>query len=410
MQDVKQIRKDFPMLNGKMMNGYPLVYLDNAATTFKPQNVIDAVVKYYTEETCNAHRGDYELSAMVSDAYEAGRQAIADLIHCESREVIFTSGASGSLNLVAYGYGRKYLKEGDVILSTEAEHASNILPWFKVAEETGAVIEYVPLDKEGRLTVENFKKVLTDKVKVVTFASVTNVLGYIAPVKEICKLAHEVGAVVVVDGAQAVPHVAVNVKDEDIDFLAFSGHKMCGPTGVGVLYGKYELLEITDPFMLGGGSNARFDICGNILLKKPPFKFEAGTPAIEAVLGLHEAVKYLQKVGFDYIEKREKELRDYLVSKMQELDHIILYNANADTGIVTFNVKDVFAQDAASYLNTKGICVRSGTHCAKILVNVLETSETLRASLYFYNTFEECDALVEALKTTTVENCIGIFF
>ena len=410
MQDVNQIRKDFPMLNGKMMNGYPLVYLDNAATTFKPQSVIDAVVKYYTEETCNAHRGDYELSAMVSDAYEAGRQAIADLIHCESREVIFTSGASGSLNLVAYGYGRKYLKEGDVILSTEAEHASNILPWFKVAEETGAVIEYVPLDEEGRLTVENFKKVLTDKVKVVTFASVTNVLGYIAPVKEICKLAHEVGAVVVVDGAQAVPHVAVNVKDEDIDFLAFSGHKMCGPTGVGVLYGKYELLEITDPFMLGGGSNARFDICGNILLKKPPFKFEAGTPAIEAVLGLHEAVKYLQKVGFDYIEKREKELRDYLVSKMKELDHIILYNANADTGIVTFNVKDVFAQDAASYLNTKGICVRSGTHCAKILVNVLETSETLRASLYFYNTFEECDALVEALKTTTVENCIGIFF
>lgn len=297
-----------------------------------------------------------------------------------------------------------------VILSTEAEHASNILPWFKVAEETGAVIEYVPLDEEGRLTVENFKKVLTNKVKVVTFASVTNVLGYIAPVKEICKLAHEVGAVVVVDGAQAVPHVAVNVKEEDIDFLAFSGHKMCGPTGVGVLYGKYELLEITDPFMLGGGSNARFDICGNILLKKPPFKFEAGTPAIEAVLGLHEAVKYLQKVGFDYIEKREKELRDYLVSKMQELDHIILYNANADTGIVTFNVKDVFAQDAASYLNTKGICVRSGTHCAKILVNVLETSETLRASLYFYNTFEECDALVEALKTTTVENCIGIFF
>ncbi len=410
MQDVNQIRKDFPMLNGKMMNGHPLVYLDNAATTFKPQSVIDAVVKYYTDETCNAHRGDYELSAMVSDAYEAGRQAIADLIHCESREVIFTSGASGSLNLVAYGYGRKYLKEGDVILSTEAEHASNILPWFKVAEETGAVIEYIPLDEEGRLTVENFKKVLTDKVKVVTFASVTNVLGYIAPVKEICKLAHEVGAVVVVDGAQAVPHVAVNVKEEDIDFLAFSGHKMCGPTGVGVLYGKYELLEITDPFMLGGGSNARFDICGNILLKKPPFKFEAGTPAIEAVLGLHEAVKYLQKVGFDYIEKREKELRDYLVSKMQELDHIILYNANADTGIVTFNVKDVFAQDAASYLNTKGICVRSGTHCAKILVNVLETSETLRASLYFYNTFEECDALVEALKTTTVENCIGIFF
>lgn len=410
MQDIEQIRKDFPMLQKKEMNGHPLVYLDNAATTFKPQSVIDAVVKYYTEETCNAHRGDYELSAMVSEAYEASREAVARLLNCDSKEVIFTSGASGSLNLVAYGYGRKFLKEGDVILSTEAEHASNILPWFKVAEETGAVVEYVPLTHDGHLTIENFKKALHDKVKVVTFASVTNVLGYIAPVKEIAKLAHEVGAIVVVDGAQAVPHIAVDVRDLDIDFLAFSGHKMCGPTGVGVLYGKYELLEITDPFMLGGGSNARFDICGNILLKKPPFKFEAGTPAIEAVLGLHAAVDYLLDLGFDFIMQREKALHDYLVSRLKELDHIILYNPEADTGIVTFNVKGVFSQDAASYLNTKGIAVRSGTHCAKILVNVLETSDTLRASLYFYNTKEDCDALVEALKTTTVENCVGIFF
>ena len=410
MRDINEIRKDFPMLQNKTMSGYPLVYLDNAATTFKPQCVIDTVVDYYTNNTCNTHRGDYELSVMVSDAYENTRVSVAKLINCKPKEVVFTSGASAALNLVAYGYGRKHLKNGDVILSTEAEHASNILPWFKVAEETGATIEYIPLTEEGKLTIENFKKALHENVKVVTFASVTNVMGYIAPVKEMAKLAHEVGAIVVVDGAQTVAHIKVDVEDEDIDFLAFAGHKLCGPTGVGVLYGKYELLEITDPFMLGGGSNARFDICGNILLKDPPYKFESGTPAIEAVLGLKTAVDYILDLGFDYIMQRERELHDYLVGKMKQLDNIILYNSTAETGIVTFNVKDVFSQDAASYLSTKGIAVRSGNHCAKILVNVLKTGETIRASLYFYNTIEECDVLVEALMTTTVENCIGIFF
>jgi len=409
VRDVEKIRKDFPMLQNKVMQNHPLVYLDNASTTFKPKCVIDAVTKYYTEETSNAHRGDYELSATVSKAYESSRETVAKLINAKPKEVVFTSGASASLNLVAYGYGRKHLKKGDVILLTEAEHASNILPWFKVAEETGAIIEYITLDETGKLTIDNYKKALHKNVKIVAIASVTNVLGYLAPIKEMTKLAHEIGAIMVVDGAQGVPHIKTDVKDDDVDFLAFSAHKMCGPTGVGALYGKYELLEITEPFMLGGGSNARFDTCGNILLKDAPYKFEAGTPAIEAVLGFKAACEYLMNIGFDRIAEMEKELHKYLIGKLKELDNIILYNEEANTGIITFNVKNVFSQDASSYLGTKGIAIRAGNHCAKILVNVLQTSDTLRASLYFYNTKEECDALVEALKTTTVENCIDIF-
>ncbi|MCF0111985.1 MAG: SufS family cysteine desulfurase [Erysipelotrichaceae bacterium] len=410
MFSVEEIRKDFPMLDNKTMSGKPLVYLDNGATTFKPYSVIEAVTNYYTNQTCNAHRGDYQLAADVSAQYEEARDAVAKLIHCQSKEVVFTSGASMSLNLAAYGYGQKNLQKGDVILITEAEHASNVLPWFRVAEVTGAVVEYIPLTDEGRVTPENLKKALHDKVKIVAFAAVSNVLGYVNDVKELVRLAHEQGAKAVVDGAQAVPHMEVNVSEWDIDFLAFSAHKMCGPTGVGVLYGKYNLLEETDPFMLGGGANARFDMCGNVQLKHAPFKFEAGTPPIEGVLGLKAACEYIMSVGYENISRHEHELRTYLTDQIKKLDHVILYNPNAETGIVTFNVRKIFSQDVASYLGTKGICVRSGSHCAKILVNFLKTSDTVRASLYFYNTKEDCDALVEALKTTTIENCVGIFF
>ena len=410
MFDVNEVRKDFPMLQGKTMNGKPLVYFDNAATTFKPQCVIDAVNRFYTEITSNIHRGDYELAYQTDTAYENCRKTVSEFLNCKPEEIVFTSGASASLNLVAYGYGRKFLKKGDVILSTEAEHASNILPWFKVVEETGAVLEYIPLDETGRVTVENFRKVMHDGVKVVTMAAVTNVLGYDAPVKEICAIAHEYGAVVVVDGAQSVPHEKTDVSDLDCDFLAFSSHKLCGPSGIGVLYGKYELLEKTDPFMLGGGSNARFDICGNILLKQPPYKFEAGTPNIEGVLGMDAAIRYLMNLGMDNIHRYEKELHDYLEEKITQLDNIILYNPKGDTGIVTFNVKDIFAQDAAGYLNFQGIAVRSGNHCAKILINFLRVGETIRSSLYFYNTKEEVDQMIEALKTCTIENCVSTFF
>ncbi|MEG0076943.1 aminotransferase class V-fold PLP-dependent enzyme [Anaerorhabdus sp.] len=405
MFDINKIRADFPMIQNSKV-----AYLDNAATTFKPQCVIDAVTRYYTHETSNVHRGDYDLSYQVSKDYEDARESVAKFINCDAREVVFTSGASMSLNLVAYGYGRKFLKKGDVILSTEAEHASNILPWFKVCEEVGAVIEYIPLSTEGEMTIEAFKGAMHDKVKIVAMAEVSNVMGYIQPMKEIVKIAHEYGALVVCDGAQSVPHVPIDVKDSGVDFLGFSAHKMCGPTGVGVLYGRFDLLQQMDPFMLGGGSNARFDICGNILLKDAPYKFEAGTPAIEAVLGLKAAVEYLQTLGMENVYRYEHELRVYASKRLQELDNITFYNPNASTGILTFNVKGVFAQDAASYLNSKGIAVRSGNHCAKILIELIEASETIRCSLYFYNTKEEVDQFIEACKEITVENCVGIFF
>ncbi len=398
------------MLHNRTMQSHPLVYLDNAATTFKPQCVIDAVVRYYTEQTTNVHRGDYEISYQVSEAYEKTREDVARFIHAEPKEIVFTAGASASLNLVAYGYGRKYLKPGDVILSTEAEHASNILPWFKVAEETGAKLEYIPLTEDGRLTLENFRKAMHEQVKIVAVADITNVLGYVAPIEEMTRIAHEHGAIVVCDGAQSVPHTPTDVKAWDVDFLAFSAHKMCGPTGIGVLYGKFELLQKTDPFMLGGGSNARFDMCGNILLKDAPYKFEAGTPNIEGVLGLQQAVRYLENIGMDRIEAYEHELKAYAIEKLKKLDNLILYNPTSPTGIIAFNVKDVFAQDAAGYLNSKGIAVRSGNHCAKILLNVLKTSETIRASLYFYNTKEDVDRFVQACSEITLENCVRLFF
>jgi len=410
MFDVNKIRQDYPMLNGRSMQGKPLVYFDNAATTFKPQVVIDTVVKYYTEQSANVHRGDYDLSYQVSEAYESAREAVARFINAQPREIVFTSGASAALNLVAYGWGQKYLKEGDVILSTEAEHASNILPWFKAAEVTKAIFEYIPLADNGEITLENFKAAMHSKVKVVTLANITNVLGYVAPIKEMAKIAHEFGAIIVVDGAQGVPHIATDVEDWDVDFLAFSAHKLCGPTGVGALYGKYELLQLTDPFMLGGGSNARFDICGNILLKNPPYKFEAGTPAIEAVLGFKAAIDYISAIGMENITNYEHELRAYLMSQIKDMEHITIYNPDAATGIITFNVKDIFAQDAASYINSQGIAVRAGNHCAKILMDMLQTSETIRASLYFYNTKEEIDHFANVIREITLEKCVDLFF
>ena len=398
------------MLHHHTMQSHPLVYLDNAATTFKPQCVIDAVVRYYTDQTANVHRGDYEISYQVSEAYEKTREDVARFIHAQPKEIVFTAGASASLNLVAYGYGRKYLKAGDVILSTEAEHASNILPWFKVAEETGAKIEYIPLTEDGQLTLDNFRQAMHENVKIVAVADITNVLGYVAPIEEMTRIAHETGAIVVCDGAQSVPHTPTDVQAWGVDFLAFSAHKMCGPTGIGVLYGKYELLQKTDPFMLGGGSNARFDMCGNILLKDAPYKFEAGTPNIEGVLGLQQAVRYLESIGMEKIQAYEHELKAYAIEKLKKLDNLILYNPTSPTGIIAFNVKDVFAQDAAGYLNSQGIAVRSGNHCAKILLNVLKTSETIRASLYFYNTKEDVDRFVQACSEITLENCVGLFF
>lgn len=396
MIDYQKCLKDFPILN-KTMQNHRLVYLDNAATTFKPTIVLDSIKDYYENYCANTHRGDYDIAHTADVKYDEARQIVADFIGADKNEVVFTAGASMSLNMIAYGYA-KFLHEGDEILITEAEHASNVLPWFTIAKEKGCIIRYIPLTKEGRLTIENVKKSITDKVKVIAVAQVTNVLGFTVDIKSIAKIAHEYGAILVCDGAQSIPHFKVDVKDLDCDFLAFSGHKMCGPTGIGVMYGKFNILKEMDPLMSGGGMNARFNMCGEVSLLLPPAKFEAGTQNIEGTIGLASAIKYLESIGMDNIENHEKELRKYAISKLKQLDNVILYNENAESGIITFNIKDVFAQDAATYFNSKGICVRSGQHCAKILIDFLGTVATVRASIYFYNTFEDIDALVEACK------------
>lgn len=397
--DIKAIRNDFPMLrNGIEMQGKPLIWLDNSSTTFKPDCVLETVSNYYTNITSNSHRGDYDLCYNMDMKVLSARKTMAELLHCDPTEVAFTSGTTMSLNLVAFGYGAKYLKEGDEILLTEAEHASNVLPWYKVAEMTGAVVKFVPLTKEGRLTPENLENAISNKTKIVSVAQVTNVLGYLAPIKELAAVAHKHGAVIVVDGAQSAPHMTIDVKDMDCDFFAFSGHKMCGPTGVGVLYGKFELLQKTDPFMTGGGMNAKFNMCGEVSYLEAPVKFEAGTLNLEGIIGLEAAAKYIMSIGLDNIRAREEELKKYAVEELEKTGNAIIYNKDSEAGIVTFNIKDVFAQDGATFLNSKGIACRSGNHCAKILNDFLGTPATIRASFYFYTTKEEIDALVEAVK------------
>ena len=399
------VRQDFPMIT----NNPDLVYLDNASTTFKPKCVIDTINRYYNFESVNVHRGDYDLSQDVSKKYDNVRHIVKEFINVNlDTEIVYTSGASESLNLVAEGYGKKFLKENDVILTTEAEHASNILPWFKVAKEKKAIIKYIPLNKDGSFSLENFKEVMNESVKVVTIAHITNVLGYVIPLKEVCEIAHSYGAIVACDGAQSVPHIKTDVKDSNVDFLAFSAHKLLGPTGVGVLYGKYDLLDKMNAFMVGGGSNLRFDMCGNLLLKNPPHKFEAGTPPIEAVLGMGRAIEYLMEIGMENVYSHEQELYSYMKEKINSLDNIIVYNKNCDSGILAFNIKDIFAQDAGAYFNSKNIAVRSGNHCAKILMEVLGIQFTLRASLYLYNTKEDIDRFVDAIKNINIEDCIDL--
>lgn len=402
--DIQNIRNDFPMIR----NNQGVIYFDSGATTFKPDCVINAVNDFYSSFTANVARGDYKFADMSTVAFEKARKTVQKFINAKSeREVVFTSGATESLNTVAMGYGLKYLTKDDVILMTHAEHASNILPWFKVAEVTGAKIEYIRLDEAGVLDFEDFKNKMNEKVKVVTITYVSNVLGYKNPIKEITKLAHEFGAIVNVDGAQSVPHIKTDVLDLDIDFLSFSAHKMLGPSGVGVLYGKTELLEKCDPLMLGGGANNRFTACGELVLKKAPYKFEAGTPNIEGVIGLAAAIEYLNSIGMEQIEKHDLELGTYLVSELAKLENVTLLNPKASGATVSFNVKGIFAQDVAVYLNSKGLCLRSGNHCAKALIEVTKTMDSLRASLYIYNTKEEIDVLIEALKECTLEKCIG---
>lgn len=412
--DIQKIRNEFPILN-RQMSGKTMIYFDNSATTLKPQSVIDAVMKYYTYLGANAHRGDYEMSAQVDSAFEGARKTAQKFINAKHiEEVAFTSGSSEGLNEIALMLTQQVLQEGDVVLSDESEHASSYLPWMHAGQKKGIDIQFIPLDDEGKITVDNFKNALNDKVKVVAIAQVSNVLGFEAPVKEIAKICHEKGIILVVDGAQSAPHLNIDVQDMDVDFFVLSGHKLCGPTGIGIMYGKKKYMDSLEPVFYGGESNARYDRCGSLTLKESPLKFESGTQPIEGAIGMAAAMQYLMELGKDEIHQYEVELKEYFLEKAKELDNLIIYNEHSKSGICTFNVTDngkqIPSQDVASYLNTKGIAVRSGQHCAKLLPDVLNTFATVRASFYIYNTKEEIDVLIDALKSATLQNCVDIFF
>ncbi len=384
-----------------VLNNY--VYLDNGATSLKPKIISETISDYYNNYSANAHRGDYDLSLKVDSKYENSRKLVQEFIHAKkTNEIIFTSGATDSLNKIIFGFFKNYLKENDEVLLTKSEHASNILPWFELANELNLKINYIPLDNL-EVTLENVKKSITNNTKVISIAHVTNVVGDIRPIKEIIDYAHSKNILVVVDGAQSVAHMKIDVQKLDIDFLVFSGHKMLGPTGVGVLYGKENLLNNMHPIIFGGGMNASFQFDGTRIYNDIPTLFEAGTPNIAGVIGLGEAIKYLNKIGMDNIQKYENELKEYAIDKLKTVKDIIIYNEFTKSGIITFNIKGIFAQDLAIYLNKYNICIRAGNHCAKILQDEIKIKNTCRVSLYFYNTKEDIDYLVKVLSNPNIK-------
>ena len=389
---MKNTRFDFPMLDKD------IIYFDNGATTFKPYKVIDSMNDYYNNYSANAHRGDYTISYKVDVEYEAARRKVAEFINANFDEIVFTSGTTESLNMIANGFFKNLLEEGDEILITQSEHASNVLPWFKIAKTNNCVIKYIELDDSLHVTMENVIASITPRTKLISIAGITNVVGDERPIDEICKYAHANNIFVIIDGAQLVPHKKVDVKKSDIDFLAFSGHKMCGPTGIGVLYGKKEFLEKFEPINLGGGMNDSFDNENEVYLKDLPTRLEAGTPNIAGVIGLKTAIDYLNSIGMDNINEYEKKLKSYMIDKLIKLPYIDIINLESDSGIIAFNIDGIFSQDVAFYLNKYNICVRAGNHCAKILKSATGVKNTLRVSLYFYNTTEEIDKFIELIS------------
>lgn len=386
-------RDDFPILKNN------LIYFDNGATTLKPKCVVDKMVSYYTEYTSNIHRGDYNNATVTNREYDEVRNIVKNFINASSSdEIIYTSGTTESLNMVAFGFFRYKLHSDDEILITKAEHASNILPWQVLEEEHHGKVKYIELDENHELTIENLLKAITPKTKVVSVAHVSNVIGDIRDISKIGRICKEKGIYFVVDAAQSASHIKIDVQDSNVSFLAFSAHKMTGPTGVGILYGKKELLDEMRPLKYGGGMNQSFEVDGTYILKEAPIKFEAGTPPIAEVIGLGEAIKFIESIGVDKIHEHEYGLKKYLVENLEKIPNVVLYNKNSKSGIVSFNVKGVFPQDTSIYLNTYNIAIRAGNHCAKVLKDELNIKNTCRVSLYLYNTKEEVDVLIEALK------------
>lgn len=400
--NIGDIRKQFPILDQEV-NGRPLVYLDSSATSQKPLKVIETIEKYYREINSNVHRGVHTLGTRATDAYEGAREKVRKFINAKSiQEVIFTRGTTTSINTVAASYAADNLKEGDEIVITYMEHHSNIIPWQQVARRTGAQLKYIPLQEDGTISLEDVRATVTPNTKIVSVMQVSNVLGVINPVKEIAQIAHENGAIMVVDGAQSAPHMKIDVQDLDCDFLAFSGHKMCGPTGIGVLYGKKHLLEKMEPIEFGG-EMIDFVQLQESTWKELPWKFEGGTPIIAGAVGLGAAIDFLTEVGLDNIAEHEHKLAAYALEKMSAVEGMTIYgplDPAKRAGLITFNLADVHPHDVATVLDAEGIAVRAGHHCAQPLMRWLKASATARASFYLYNTEEDIDKLVEGLVKT----------
>ncbi|HEL1632742.1 TPA: cysteine desulfurase [Streptococcus suis] len=398
--DLERIRKDFSILD-QVVNDEPLVYLDNAATTQKPQQVLDVLADYYQRDNANVHRGVHTLSERATARYEAARQKVADFIQAKaSKEILFTRGTTTSLNWVAQ-FAKEILQPDQEVIISVQEHHSNIIPWQQACQQTGAKLRYVTL-KDGGLDIDHLRSLLSSKTKFVSLAHVSNVLGGVAPIGEIAELVHQVGAYLVVDGAQSVPHMAVNVQELDVDFYAFSGHKMLGPTGIGILYGKEELLNRMSPVEFGG-EMIDFVYEQSATWKELPWKFEAGTPNIAGAIGLGAAIDYLTEIGMDAIQAHEAELVDYVFPKLQAIPGLTIYGSqdlSKRTGVIAFNLDDLHPHDVATALDYEGVAVRAGHHCAQPLLRYLQVPATVRASFYIYNTKVDCDKLVEAIIKT----------
>ena len=400
--DGTQIRKDFPILAQTTSRGKRLVYLDSAATSQKPQTVIDTLDRYYREYNANIHRGVYEIAARATDCYEAARTTVAEFIGAQAREIIFTRNATESINLVAYTWGEQNIRRGDVILISELEHHSNMVPWIRLCQRKEATLRYIPVSDDGQLVLDNLDQLLQN-VKLVAVTHVSNTLGTIVPISEIIARAHALGALVLIDGAQAAPHLAVNVAQLDADFYAFSGHKMLGPTGIGALFGKRTILESMDPFLFGGdmiGSVGYHDVTFNEI----PHKFEAGTASIADAIGFGEAITYLKELGIDAVREHERDLTAYALGRLASLESrgLVIYgprDPNKISGAISFNFADVHAHDLASILDTQGVCIRAGHHCTMPLMDRMGWPATARASFYVYNDRDDVEVLIEGLQT-----------
>lgn len=399
--DAKKIRADFPVLD-QMVNDEPLIYLDNAATTQKPQSVLDVLNHYYLHDNANVHRGVHTLAERATAEFEAARKKVQQFIHANSnKEIIFTKGTTDSLNIVAQSYG-EFIQAGDEIVISKMEHHANLIPWQQLAKRKQAVLRYIPLTADGHLDVQAARTIINEKTAIVALAQVSNVLGTVNPVKEMAQLAHQHQAIMVVDGAQAVAHMPVDVQELDCDFYCFSGHKMCGPTGIGVLYGKQALLEKMEPVAFGGEMIDFVDLYESTWTELP-WKFEAGTPNIAGAIGLGAAIDYLEKIGMQTIHDYEQAIVAELLPKLQQIEGLTIYgpqNPTEHTAVIAFNLDHLHPHDVASALDMQGIAVRAGHHCAQPLIKELGCFATARASFYFYNTKEEADQLVAAILAT----------